>query len=99
MGSGEFHSAPILVPRVVLPTKFDPPWLVRGALRRRNMSLELNGIGASEGGGIDKGVRLAQTSVMALRDLCDDKTIAVPTGIGGRRDDGVAKRLSYQGCQ
>jgi hypothetical protein len=71
---GKLHSPPVIAPRGILATEFDPPRLSRRTFRRRDVRLEFDRVGASVGDSVNEGMCHTQTTIMRLRNLTDYKT-------------------------
>jgi len=66
---GELHAAPVAKTRRVLRAEGFAPRLGRCALGARDVGLELDGVGARSGGGVDEGVGHPEAALVALGDL------------------------------
>ena len=70
----ELHPPPIVESSVVLLAKLHPPWFAWRRFGRRDMSLELDRVGATISNGIDERVCCPQASIVSLRHFANDQT-------------------------
>src|SRR5918996_730678 len=84
----EFHSLPVLVPRLILEGERRPPGLGGMALGRRDVCLELHRVGARRGDRVDEGVGRSEAPVMGLRHLADHERACSPVQRGSPQSHG-----------